>query len=251
MPRHGDGRRHANAGRSPATPQTAPNDPKLTLILGDEVEWWAATGKTRRWLTAHGMYERLARPWMLTDLESWALSVPIASTKQISSARARLVLLVLCDHVNNRGIAWPSVKTIAERLQELAPRDVRNAFDALEASGVISRAGNQAARQAVHWRIAGYPANPTRDSPRSDYAGNIAGLFAGHYAGNIAGDYAGYPATNGIEEKGSARAREDAPAPPPPPRPPCTKCFGPPAYWSANPDTPNSHCPDCWPARTA
>lgn len=110
--------------------------------------------------------------------------MPISSTKQVGSDRARLVLLRLVEYAAGDGLAYPSAQTLADGIAGLTRRDVRNAFDALEGQGLIERVPSQ--RKSVTWRVV------------------VAGDLAGDLAGHVAGDLAGMPATNGSEANRSS-----------------------------------------------
>lgn len=126
------------------------------------------------------------------DLREWAFAIPIESTRQVGADRARLVLLKLVEYAAGDGLAYPSAQTLADGVSGLTRRDVRNAFDALEAQGLIDRI--TAPRRSVTWVV----------RPAGDVAGNVAG--------DMAGDLAGVPATN-RREPNSTRPSAGSSAP--------------------------------------
>ncbi|WP_369045155.1 helix-turn-helix domain-containing protein [Sinomonas sp. P10A9] len=146
----------------------------------------------------------------------WALAADLPSSRAIGQHAVGRVLVALAVYANRDGIAWPSTYTLADDVSGLSRRDVRNALEALEASGVISKAGK--AGRATRWHLnstdeqAGNPA----DRQAGEWAGEQAGNQAGEQAGEWAGGSAGYPAPNRTEEKRSRRrsaiADEDNPA---------------------------------------
>ncbi|KAA9135741.1 helix-turn-helix domain-containing protein [Microbacterium caowuchunii] len=141
------------------------------------------------------------RPPRGDDLLWWALSTALpAGRSNVGTDRAIRVLVALALHADVDGIAWPSAQTLADRLPGLHRRDVRNALDALEGAGHISRVAGPDRRRSVTWRLnapnlAGIPAIPA--------PANVAGISATHVAGNVAGHPAGHlariPATNRTE----------------------------------------------------
>jgi hypothetical protein len=135
------------------------------------------------------------------DWMEWALSTPIPSRAvSIGQSSTRLILVALALHANAEGFAFPSAQTIADKINGMHRRDVRNALEVLEAGGVIARAGKVG--RAVRWHLnsldkAGFPAT----SHSRDMAGYPANDVAGNMAGNVAGNLAGYPAPNRTEQK--------------------------------------------------
>lgn len=132
----------------------------------------------------------------LDDWLDWALLVPIPGrVGSIGQSSTRLVLVALSMHADAEGYAFPSAQTLADKIQGMHRRDVRNGLDVLETSGVICRAGKVG--RAVRWQlkapeVAGDPATSSSHHP----AGNLAGKLAVEMAGNPAG----YPATNRTEQ---------------------------------------------------
>lgn len=124
---------------------------------------------------------------MRDELIWWALAAEIPPSRHIGADRARVVLITLVMHANANGVAWPAASTIAKAIG-LSRWDVRNAFDALEAAGLIERVAEHVSRSAA-WHMAGMPAI------------DMAGEVAGDVAGEVAGDVAGMPATNRREVK--------------------------------------------------
>jgi len=140
----------------------------------------------------------------IDELTRWALSAPVAGSRQVGAWASKCVLIALCQYANQSLEAWPSAESIAADVG-MTRRDARNAFDALEGSHLIARSPRQSGR-STRWMIladlAGYPA--------TDLAGEVAGNLAGEVAGNLAGEVAGYPATKGREENKKGR-ENDAP----------------------------------------
>ena len=66
------------------------------------------------------------------DRYLWAIRAPI------DDATVWRVLVVLVDHADGAGLAWPTVGTVAERCRR-GERTVRNAMDALEDDGFLQR----------------------------------------------------------------------------------------------------------------
>ena len=84
---------------------------------------------------------------------TWAYTTPIKRTGRPSAHVLRAVLVVLADHANVRGDAWPSVERIARRA-DLHPSTVRQALGDLEAQAlIVATYGRSGGRRPTLWRL--------------------------------------------------------------------------------------------------
>jgi hypothetical protein len=132
----------------------------------------------------------------LDDLIRWALAADLPSSKAIGRHAVGRVLVALVAYANRDGIAWPSTYTLEGDISGISRRDIRNALDLLEESGLIANVGK--AGRSIRWKLsAGYPAQSDDAEPQEqagEQAGEWAGQWAGTWAGEQAGTSAGYPA---------------------------------------------------------
>ena len=110
------------------------------------------------------------------EVVEWALSRSIPSSKHVGSDRSRCVLVALATHVSGDGLSWPSAQTLANEIDGLSRRDVRNAEDVLVAAGLISAIDRRRGR-SIRWRlnIAGLPASPHAGEPGGTPGGKPGG----------------------------------------------------------------------------
>jgi hypothetical protein len=128
----------------------------------------------------------------------WALAADLPSNRSIGQHAVGRVLVALATYANRDGIAWPSTYTLADDVSGLSRRDIRNALEALDDAGVITKAGK--AGRATRWRL------NAPDEEAGDPAHRRAGEQAGQWAGEWAGKQAGYPAPNRTEGNPSPTA---------------------------------------------
>ncbi|MDR5699855.1 helix-turn-helix domain-containing protein, partial [Agromyces aerolatus] len=87
-------------------------------------------------------------------LTDWALAVPLPSgSKAIGRAAVRLVLVALAQHADADGIAYPAAETLADAIEGMARRDVRNALHVLESEGLIEPAASRKRNRSIRWRL--------------------------------------------------------------------------------------------------
>lgn len=143
-----------------------------------------------------------------SDLTRWALRVDLPRSPQVGPDRVGRVLVGLVQYADTDAQAWPSAERLSGDLSGLSRRDVRNALEALAASGLITPVSAPQRGRSVRWRLnhdlAGSPAKSPRlpdlnlaGSPANPATANVAGELAGQLAGELAGS----PAANRREEK--------------------------------------------------
>ena len=146
-----------------------------------------------------------------SDLTRWALRVDLPRTPQVGPDRVGRVLVGLVQYADTDAEAWPSAERLSGDLSGLSRRDVRNALEALAASGLIAAVTTPQRGRSVRWRLnhdlAGSPAKSSR-LPDLNLAGSPATPATANLAGELAGELAGSPATNRREEKNPPRVGE-------------------------------------------
>lgn len=82
-----------------------------------------------------------------------SIEVPARFSRDVGANPVRLVLLALCFHANERNLAWPSIKTLAEETS-IAERKVRICLKVLEENQLIVRVDKAVPRKSgVVYRI--------------------------------------------------------------------------------------------------
>jgi len=100
----------------------------------------------------------------IAEAALWAAAAPITPTRQTGRDTCRRVLIALAAYADAARMAWPSQRTLAADTG-LARRAVRDALVALEACGLIVRAGT--ARRATRYRLSLEPARSSADDGRT------------------------------------------------------------------------------------
>ena len=118
----------------------------------------------------------------------WALSVPIPTSRHIGHQSTRCVLVAVASHVNSRGQAYPSAQTLADEIEGLTRRDVRNGLDVLERVRLLVPVVEKRQGRPTVWylNLAGFPAKDLAGLPAKPKRVNMAGDLAGDLAGNPA-----------------------------------------------------------------